>query len=177
MALFVGIDVSKEKLDVAIRPTGEFWSVSNSLQGWTELSERLADLPVSLVVMEHSGGYQQGAFLFLSAKGFPVALVNAKAVRDFARGMGKLAKTDRVDAFVLAPYGEAAKPSISVPLNETKQRLKALMERREQLVKMAGGNRLKQAEGRVWGLVIFERDGLGWGTFRGREGKVDERAA
>ncbi|WP_161997859.1 IS110 family transposase, partial [Escherichia coli] len=115
------------------------------------LKERLSSLSVSLVVIEHSGGYERLAFSFLSSSGFPCSLVNPKSVRDFAKATGRLEKTDKLDAFVLAQYGEAIKPAITPLPEEKREKMRELVERRGQLVKMkvAEENRLSQARGEV----------------------------
>ncbi|HET9551457.1 MAG TPA: IS110 family transposase [Anaeromyxobacteraceae bacterium] len=145
--VFVGIDVSKAKLDVAARPSGEVWSVSNDEAGFATLVARLAPLKPRLVVMEATGGYQAPAAAALSVAGITVAVVNPRQVRDFGRATGQLAKTDVLDAEVIARFAEVLKPEPRpLPDVETAE-LNAMVSRRRQLVDMitAEGNRLAVA--------------------------------
>lgn len=149
--IFVRIDISKEKLDVSLRPSGDFFQVQNTGEGIRELVKRLSSLSIACIVMEASGGYERLVFALLSQEGFPCSLVNAKKVREFAKVIGKLAKTDRIDAKVLAHYGEAIRPKVTNLTDGKRQLLRELVERREQIVKMkvAEKNRLSQAKGKV----------------------------
>src|SRR5262249_37519186 len=101
---FAGIDVSKATLDVAVRPTGEAFRLANDPAGLAALVERLRPLAPALVVIEATGGYELAAVAALQAAGIPVAAVNPRQARDFAKGVGRLAKTDRIDAAVLAHF-------------------------------------------------------------------------
>lgn len=103
----VGIDVAKDQLDVA-DDSGEAWSVSNDPVGIAELLKRLTD--AELIVLEATGGYESAAAGALAAQGLPVAVVNPRQVRDFARATGELAKTDTIDARVLALFAERIRP-------------------------------------------------------------------
>ena len=106
----VGIDVSKARLDVALRPGDEGFAVTNNQRGIATLVKRLKKLCVSRVVLEASGGYEIAAAGELAAAGLPVAVVNPHQVRDFARATGRLAKTDAIDARVLAHFAEVIQP-------------------------------------------------------------------
>jgi transposase len=108
--VFVGIDVSKARLDVALRPGAESFSVTNNQRGLATLVKRLKNLGVSRIVLEASGGYEIAAAAELAAAALPVAVVNPRQVRDFARATGRLAKTDAIDARVLAHFGELIQP-------------------------------------------------------------------
>lgn len=133
---FVGVDVSKDLLEVAIRPTGERWSTSNDSPGLANLVARLEAEQPQAIVLEATGGYEVPVAAALGAAKLPVAVVNPRQVRDFARATGTLAKTDRVDAQVLAHFGEAVRP-VPRPLPEPQQQeLEALLARRRQLVDM-----------------------------------------
>src|SRR5262245_45738041 len=99
---FVGIDVSKATLDVAVRPTGTTFRVANDPDGIAALVDRLRPLAVALVVLEATGGYEAPTAAALQVAGLPVAAVNPRQARDFARATGRLAKTDRIDAQALA---------------------------------------------------------------------------
>jgi transposase len=132
---FVGIDVSKGHLDVAVRP-GAAFRVPNDPAGHAELAARLAPLGPALVVLEATGGLELPAAAQLAAAGLPVAAVNPRQARDFARATGRLAKTDRLDAEALAHFAEAVRPE-QRPLPGPEQRaLDALVTRRRQLVEM-----------------------------------------
>src|SRR5262249_50834814 len=108
---FVGIDVSKAHLDVAVRPTGAAFRLDNTPAGLAELVARLAPLAPALIVVEATGGYELPAVAALQAAALPVAAINPRQARDFAKGVGKLAKTDRIDAAVLAHFAEAVRPA------------------------------------------------------------------
>jgi transposase len=130
----VGIDVSKEHLDVAIRPTGERFRMTNDEKGFADLRKRLAKRRPERIVVEPTGGYESGIVQTLAAAKMPVVVVNARQVRDFAKAAGHLAKTDRIDADVLAHFGEALKPEIRELPDEAHRELEALVNRRRQLV-------------------------------------------
>jgi transposase len=133
---YVGIDVSKATLDVAVGSDGEVEQVENNEEGVAALAERLCQEMPKLVVMEATGGYESLVAGALAARGIPVAVVNPRQVRDFAKATGVLAKTDRIDAQVLARFGEAIKPEPRpLPSAEAKE-LEALLVRRRQVVDM-----------------------------------------
>jgi transposase len=132
----VGIDVSKERLDVAVRPSGERLSVANDEEGRVQLRKRLAKLKPERIVLEPTGGYEAPMVQVLVTAKLPVVVVNARQVRQFAQATGRLAKTDRIDADVLAHFGEAVKPEIREIPDETHRELEALVGRRRQLVEM-----------------------------------------
>jgi transposase len=102
--MFVGIDVSKARLDVALRPGDENFSVANNPRGIASLVKQLKQLPVSLIVLEASGGYEVAVASELATAALPVAVLNPRQVRNFARATGRLAKTDAIDAQVLAQF-------------------------------------------------------------------------
>ena len=106
--MIVGIDVSKEWVDVAVRPTGESWQVGQDREAIDALVVQLKALAPQLVVMEATGGYERSLVAALGVAGVPVAVVNPRQVRDFARSQGILAKTDRLDAAVIAHFGEVS---------------------------------------------------------------------
>ena len=134
--VFVGIDVSKARLEVALRPVDESLSVTNNQRGIATLVRRLKKFSVSRIVFEASGGYEIAAASELAAAGLPVAIVNPRQVRDFARATGRLAKTDAIDARVLAQFAELIQPK-SRPLPDAQSReLMALVARRRQVVEM-----------------------------------------
>ncbi len=145
--VFVGIDVAKDQLVVAVRPGAARWTVDQTEAGWQALATRLGDLRPTLVLLEATGGLELPVASVLGAARLAVAVVNPRQVRDFAKAAGILAKTDTVDAGVLAYFGEAIRPAPRpVPDAET-QTLAALVTRRRQLVEMltAEQNRLGSA--------------------------------
>lgn len=141
-----GVDVAKAHLDVHL-PGGPARRVANDPGGHAELIALLGPAGVTLVVMEATGDYQRLAAAAVYAAGFDVAVVNPRQVRDFARASGRLAKTDRIDAETLARFGVAMAPAPTPPPDETRQKLKDLLARRDQLVgfRTSEKNRLKQA--------------------------------
>ncbi len=150
-SLFVGIDVSKDRLDVAVRPTGEAWQAPYNSQGVSDLVHRLGELAPQLVVLEATGGMEMTLAGELAASQLDVAVVNPRQVRDFARAAGKLAKTDSLDAHALAHFAQAMRPA-SRPLPDAQSKeLMALVARRRQLVEMitAEKNRLRTAARRI----------------------------
>lgn len=132
----VGIDVSKERLDVAARPSSVSFSVSNDEDGHRELRRRLLKLQPERIVLEPTGGYESAVVQVLVAAKLPVVVVNARQVRNFAQAVGRLAKTDRIDAELLAQFGEAVRPEIRPFPEQTLRELDALVARRRQLVDM-----------------------------------------
>lgn len=142
-----GIDVSQATLDVAVYPTGEHWQTSNDEVGIGELVERLSALQPGLIVLEASGGYETPVLATLGSAGLPVVAVNPRQVRDFARSTGRLAKTDALDAQVLAHFAAVVQPEVRPLPDAATRELSALLARRRQLVAMrtAEGNRLGRA--------------------------------
>jgi transposase len=143
----VGIDVSKRTLDVAVLPGSTHWQVANTAAGITALSDQLVAVRPERVVLEATGSYTSVVVATLVSAGLAVVVVNPRQVRDFARATGELAKTDRIDAHVLARFGEAIRPEVR-PLPNTEARaLSALVARRRQLTEMltAEQNRLVAA--------------------------------
>jgi len=144
---FVGIDVAKATLDICLRPCGERWSIPNDEVHMTELVQRLQQLQPVLIVMEATGGLEVPLAVALALAALPVAVVNPRQVRDFAKAVGILAKTDALDAGVLARFAESVRP-IPRPLPDAQTReLEALVARRRQVVEMltAERNRLRTA--------------------------------
>src|SRR5437762_8453364 len=110
--VFVGIDVSKDRLDVHVRPLGVGFAVGNEAAGYAALIARLRPLRVKRIVLEATGGYERALWLALSEAGLVAAVVNPRQVREFARAAGRLAKTDRLDAAVIARFAENVAPRI-----------------------------------------------------------------
>jgi transposase len=134
--VFVGIDVGKARLDVHIRPLGQHFVVANDEAGLAELATWLEARPPRLIVLEASGGYERLAAIGLLERGLPVAVVNPRQTRKFAAALGQLAKTDRIDAAVLAHFAEAIRPAARAVVDDALDRLQTLLARRRQLVVM-----------------------------------------
>lgn len=145
--LYVGIDVCKKHLDIAIRPEGKIWQVENNEQGIEKLVEDLGKIKPELIVMESTGGYELNAACELGTAELPIAVINPRQARDFAKSLGKLAKTDKIDAMVLAHFGEAIQPEPRKMPDEKAILLQATISRRRQLIQMltAEKNRLGTA--------------------------------
>jgi transposase len=143
---FVGVDVSKEKLDVAVLPGGELRDFANDTAGVAELVAWLGSFGPAAIVLEATGGYERSALFAMQDAGLRVTLVNPRQVRDFAKGIGQLAKTDRLDAIVLAEFARLAAPAPSEITSEKQRELEALVLRRRQLVglRVAEQNRSQQ---------------------------------
>lgn len=143
-AVFAGIDVSKAVLDVALRPTGERFSAANDDVGIRSVLERLRSHPSVLVVLEATGGFENALVAALGTADVSVVVANPRQIRDFARATGQLAKTDRIDAEILALFAERVRPEPRPLPDEAAQALDALLTRRRQLLEMliAERNRL-----------------------------------
>ena len=143
-----GIDVSKAQLDVALLHAQEELQFGNDAAGIEQLVKHLKTLQIDLVVTEATGGYETAVATALAASGLRVAVVNPRQVRDFAKATGRLAKTDRIDARVIAAFGEAIKPEIRPLADEDARELEGLLVRRTQLVamKVQESNRLGLAQ-------------------------------
>ncbi|MEO3475904.1 transposase [Roseomonas sp. CAU 1739] len=111
----VGIDVAKDQLDVHIRPSGEAFAVARDGPGLEQLLKRLAPLQPSLVVLEATGGFETLVAAAIATAGLPLAVVNPRQIRDFARATGRLAKTDRLDAQIIAFFAERIRPTPVAP--------------------------------------------------------------
>ncbi len=143
----VGIDISKDHLDVCLMSGDQRLTLNNDAKGLDQLTERLSKEASPLIVMEATGGYDVPIAGALLSKGLPAAIVNPKRVRDFARAMGRLAKTDSIDAYVLARFAQEMKPQIRSFPSEKERFIKELVSRRQQLidVRTAEKNRLHKA--------------------------------
>ena len=139
--VYVGIDVSKARLDVALGATGKLLEVANDAGGIASLVARLVELAPALVVLEASGGLQTALVAELGAAGMPVVVVNPRQVREFARASGRLAKTDTLDARVLALFAERMRPEVRRLPDAQELELKALVARRRELVEMLTAER------------------------------------
>jgi transposase len=159
---FLGIDVGKAVLDVASRPAGQQWQVSNDEAGWTDLCATLATAPPTLIVLEARGGYEAGVVVALAVAGLTPVVANPASTRYFARSIGRRAKTDPVDATMLAQYAEQVRPAVRPLADETVRRLRALLAWRDDVVAMIvqQKNRLQQAAPEVQPLVQALLDDL-----------------
>lgn len=143
---YAGIDVSGEQLDVHIRPSGQEFSIPNTSSGARKAASRIMRAGASLVVMESTGRLEAASAGVIEAAGVPVAVVNPGRVREFAKATGRLAKTDRVDAAVIAHYAEAIKPQPTPQPTPEERAMQELVDRRSDLTGMrtAEQNRLKR---------------------------------
>jgi transposase len=159
---FVGIDVSKARLDVAVGETGTIWNERNDVDGIAQLVKRLQEISPELVVIESTGGLERPVLVELERAGVPVALVNPRRVREFAKAIGLAAKTDKLDARLLARFARDAKPIPTQLPSEDDQHLSALLARRKQLIDMltAENNRLETIPLALKGLVTEHIDWL-----------------
>src|SRR3982750_4945263 len=140
-SVFVGIDVAKHRLEVHLRPSGESFTINHGEEEVAALVERLAALAPALVVLEATGGLEVRLAATLAAAGLPVAVVNPRQVRAFARATGRLAKTDRLDAEAIARFAEAVRPPVRPLPDEATRHLGALAARRRQLLEMPAAER------------------------------------
>ncbi len=144
--VFIGIDIAKDTIDISVLPSGESWTVGTTPTELLETVDRLAALKPTNIVMEATGGYETRLAASLATAGLPVAVVNPRQVRDFARALGILAKTDAIDAHVLALFSEKVQPECRPLPTDDEHALKELITRRYQLVDMrtAESNRRQQ---------------------------------
>ena len=144
--VFIGIDIAKDTIDISVLPSGESWKVGTTPTELPETVDRLAALKPTNIVMEATGGYETRLAASLATAGLPVAVVNPRQVRDLARALGILAKTDAIDAHVLALFAEKVQPECRPLPTDDEHALRELLTRRRQLVDMrtAESNRRQQ---------------------------------
>jgi transposase len=149
--VFVGIDVAKAQLDMALRPTGERWAVTNDAPGIAALVARLQATQPTLIVLEATGGYHRAVVAALAAAALPLVVVNPRQGRDVAKATGQLAKTDALDARAVAHFAEAVRPEPRPLPDAQPEELRALLARRRQLIALrtAEQNRLETAAPRL----------------------------
>ena len=149
--MFVGIDVSKKTLDIYYRPLGEYRTIHNEEAAIESLAAELLQRKPSLIVLESTGGYESLSAAIFASKGLLVAVVNPRQTRSFAKAMGILAKTDKIDAQTLAHFAEVAQPKVQPPKEAEIQELSQMLQRRQQLIllRTTENNRLPQARGTV----------------------------
>ena len=148
---FVGIDVAKAELEIGVIPESKTWTVSNDGLGIKELIDSLVTLSPSVIVIESTGGYETLVASSLATAQLPVVVINPRHIRSFAKAIGTLAKTDRIDSLVLARYGKSINPELRPLKDKQAQELKAMLGRRKQLVEMLTmeKNRIERATNSV----------------------------
>jgi len=160
--VFVGVDVCKDSLYVAIGPEKEIITFTNDRKGVDALIKKLSRIGPELIVLESTGGYERLAASSFVEAGLPVVIVNPRQVRDFAKSVGILAKTDAIDARVITRFAAAVKPDVRQLKDRETSELTALVTRRRQIVEMlvAENNRLKLANKRNKMSMVSNLDGL-----------------
>lgn len=158
----VGIDVSKNTLDLAVHESGATWSSPNDSGGCTALAAKLKQLHPTSIVLEATGGHEMLVSATLSAAALPVIVVNPRQIRDFARATGQLAKTDRLDGRVLAHFAAAIDPAVRPLKSAETQHLGALLARRRQLVEMLVAEKNRLANNREPAIVKDLQEHIAW---------------
>jgi len=143
-AITVGIDVSKDRLDIAIRPSGEAFAIERNAAALERLTTRLREVSPQIVALEASGGYETVVTAALAAAGLPVVVVNPAQIRAFAKAIGQRAKTDPIDAAVIAHFAEATKPELRPLPDQATRLLGDLVARRRQILEMLGAERQRE---------------------------------
>jgi transposase len=153
---FVGIDVAKAQLDMALRPSGERWAVANDASGVATLVDWVQTLHPTLIVREATGGLERAVTSALAAAGLPVVVVNPRQARDFARATGQLATTEALDARALAHFADVIRPTPRPLPDAQTQELRALLGRRQQLIvlRTAEQNRLAGTSERLMKAIV-----------------------
>ncbi len=134
--IYVGVDVSKAMLEVALWEGDDRWEFINDEEGVRELCEHLKPLQPTLVVLEASGGLEKRTAVLLAAEELPVVIVNPTRVRNYAKACGQYAKTDEIDARIIAQFGQAIQPQVRPMRKKVQECLSALLTRRRQVVRM-----------------------------------------
>ena len=147
---YIGVDVSSSDLVVGVWPTGDVWEVANDPKGVSALRRRVEALSPALIVLEASGGYESEVVGELAAAELPVVVVNPRQPREFARATGRLAKTDSIDAMMLARFGQAVKPPVRELPGESEKELRGLVARRRQIVGMIAAERNRRSKATVY---------------------------
>jgi transposase len=140
----VGIDVAKDRLDVAVRPSGDVFAVERNGTGLADLCEKLVALNPAIVAIEATGGFEEIAAASLAGAGLPLVVVNPAQIRAFAKAIGQRAKTDPIDAAVIAHFAEATKPEIRPLPDEETRHLSELVARRRQIIEMIGAEKQRE---------------------------------
>ena len=152
--IFVGIDISKDTLDLGFRPSGQSVSLAHDEEGIIEVMHRLSEAKPQLIVLEATGGLEVDLATRLMVAGLPVVVVNPRQVRDYAKATGQLAKTDRIDALVLADFGRAIRPEVRPIKDAATRELDDLVTRRRQLVEMRVQESLRLARASKCGRKV-----------------------
>lgn len=150
--VWIGIDIAKDKFDVHIRPIAKRYTFANKSQGFEQFLVQLKQFPsLQLIVVEASGGYERSFVSHLIDAGKPVAVVNPRQARDFAKGLGHRAKTDPIDASDLAHFAEVVRPCLTPKTPENQQELQDLVTRRRQIIQLRNmeSNRLATTRGKI----------------------------
>jgi transposase len=147
---FIGIDISKKQLDVAVLPDSKHKVYSNNEQGISQLTSFLKSLSPSLIVMEATGGFEMPCVGVLASECLPLVVVNPRQIRDFAKATGRLAKTDVIDAHTIAKFGETVRPEIRELKSPEMQELAALNTRRSQVIQMITAEKNRLATATKW---------------------------
>jgi transposase len=159
----VGLDVSKADVAVAVHPSGEQWTATTTAESLDHLVRQLTARAPVLIVLEATGGYEAAIAAACAAAGLPVAIVNPRQVRAFAQALGRTAKTDAIDAAVLALFGARVQPAVRPPADAGTQALAALVARRRQLLDMLGAERRRLAQAPPTGPVTRDlRNHIRW---------------
>lgn len=160
--VFVGVDICKPRLDLVILPSGEILEFENSSEGIKQFVKRIKKLKPTLITCEYTGGLEQPLLIACTEANVPIAVVNPKQVRDFARAMGKYAKTDAIDAVILAEFAARMRPIITIPSSEHVRVLEAITARRRQLLEMTtmernrlGSTREINARASIQAVIAF----------------------
>lgn len=148
----VGIDVSKDRLDVSLRPSSDRFFVARNAAGVEDLCQRMLALGPDIIALEATGGFETVVVAALAAQGLPVVVVNPAQVRSFAKALGQRAKTDPIDADVIAHFAEATKPEVRPLPDEATQLLADLVQRRRQIIEMIGAERQREKRIKAPGL-------------------------
>ncbi len=172
---YVGIDVSKAALVIAVHPTGETWTSATTPTAITSVVERLVEVGPHLIVLEATGGYERAIVAACTAAGLPVAVLNPAQVRAFARAIGRPAKSDPIDAGVLARFGARLEPVARPPDDAETQALAALVARRRQLLDMLGAERRRLPQAATTAVQQNLRAHIRW--LDGRVDEVDDEIA
>lgn len=170
---FVGIDVSKNTLDLRIEPAGEAMHVAYDDQGIAQVWRRLAEVLPTLIVMEATGGLETRLASELAARGLPVAVINPRQARDFAKATGQLAKTDRVDAAILCAFARAIRPAVRPLKSADARELDDLVNRRHQLVEIRVQETLRLAAASSKALQKSLKTHIAWNTSDAWKAKDD----
>jgi transposase len=160
--VFIGVDICKPRLDVTILPTGEILEFENTLKGIKQFIKYTKKLKPTLITCESTGGLEQPLLIACTEAGLPIAVVNPRQVRDFAKAMGKLAKTDVIDATMLAEFASRIRPSITIPASQQVRALEGIVIRRRQLLEMLtmernrlGSTRDESARASIEAVIAF----------------------